>query len=479
VVDEHGEIRGLGQVPLPQHFPRPGLVEHDPDEIWTTTLGAIRGALADAGVETRELAGIGITNQRETVVAWDRGTGKPVHHAIVWQDRRTAAICEELRAAGHETLIQERTGLTIDPYFSGTKLTWLFREYPAIRRRAEAGEVAVGTVDSWLAWRLTGGRRHVTDYSNASRTMLFNIRAARWDDELCELMGVPPVALPAVEPSRTAFGTTDEGVFGAGVPIFAIAGDQQSALYGQACTATGLAKNTYGTGCFLLVNRGADCSPSQHRLLTSLTCGAREDDLEFALEGSVFSGGSIVQWLRDGLGIIERAEDVEPLAASVEDAAGVSIVPAFTGLGAPYWDAAARGAILGLTRGVTRAHIARAALEAIAFSSTELLEAMERDSHRPIRELRVDGGASRNNLLMQLQADLAGVRVVRPRESETTALGAAYLAGIGAGVWAGDDEVATLWKVEHTFEPRLNSADRHARTADWKRAVARVLAGSR
>ena len=475
VVDERGAIRGIGQLPFTQHFPQPGWVEHDPGEIWSSTQAAIAGALKGAGIEARELSGIGITNQRETIVVWERASGRPVHNAIVWQDRRTAAICEELRAAGHEPLVQERCGLTIDPYFSGTKLAWLFREDAALLRRAQAGELAAGNVDTWLTWKLTDGQSHTTDYTNASRTMIFNIHTATWDADLSSMLGVSERILPEAVPSMSTHGVTAESVFGAAVPILASVGDQQSALFGQGGTSPGIAKNTYGTGCFLLVHRGGDSRPSRNRLLTSLTADAEPGNLRYALEGSVFVGGSLVQWLRDGLGMIESSGDVEALALSVEDTSGVTIVPAFTGLGAPYWDPDARGAILGLTRGAEKAHIARAALEAIAFSSAELAEAMLADLEGPITELRVDGGAARNDLLMQMQADFTGLPVVRPVETETTALGAAYLAGIGAGIWANAQETGSLWRPQRTFEPQIGAAERAERMDTWRRAVRRVL----
>jgi glycerol kinase len=475
VVDGRGVIRGTGQVAFRQHFPRPGWVEHDPLEIWTSTLEAIGGALRAAGAQTRDLAAIGITNQRETVVAWDRRTGEPAGPAIVWQDRRTAAICEELRAAGHERLVQERTGLTIDPYFSGTKLAWLFGHDPELRVRARRGEVAAGTIDAWLLWNLSGGARHATDLSNASRTMLFDIHRARWDEDLCALLEIPKGVLPEACAPRSHLATASEKVLGNAIPVLGAAGDQQAALFGQGCTRPGMAKNTYGTGCFLLVNRGSDSRPSAHRLLTSLTASAGPGRLEYALEGSVFVAGSLVQWLRDELRLVTTSADIEGLALSVEDSGGVTIVPAFTGLGAPYWDAGARGAILGLTRGTTAGHIARAALEAIAFSSAELVEAMVADTGEAIAELRVDGGAAANDLLMQLQADLAGVTVVRPAVTETTALGAAFMAGIGAGIWANEEETASLLAVDRRFEPTISPGDRAGRLAAWRAAVQRVL----
>lgn len=474
VVDAAGAIAGAGQREFTQHYPAPGQVEHDPLEIWASTRDAIEAALEAARCSPRDIAAIGITNQRETLVAWDRRTGEPLGRAIVWQDRRTAPICEELREAGHEPLIQSATGLIIDPYFTGTKLTWLFRERPELRGAAERGDIAAGTVDSWLTWKLTGGARHVTDFTNASRTLLFNIDSCAWDEKLLDIFEVPGSVLPEVLPSRAEFGVTSEEVFGAKVPILAIAGDQQSALFGQACFAEGQAKNTYGTGCFLLANSGAKSVRSANRLLTSVGADAAAGEPRYVLEGSVFVAGSLVQWLRD-VGLIDASSEIEALAASVEDAGGVAIVPAFTGLGAPYWDPHARGAILGLTRGVQRGHIARAALEAIALSSAELALAMSSDLGGEIRELRVDGGAARNDLLMQMQADFLGCPVVRPSNTETTAMGAAYLAGLGAGVWADEDEIRALWQADRVFEPRLSQRERDERLAGWRRAVERSL----
>jgi glycerol kinase len=475
VVDSAGEIAGLGQQPFTQHFPRPGWVEHDPEEIWSSTLEAIGVALAASGLSADQLAAVGVTNQRETVVLWDRATGEPAGPAIVWQDRRTASICDELHSAGHEAAVSRATGLKLDPYFSGTKLTWLMRSDPSLRERAAGGGLAAGTVDSWLIWKLTAGARHVTDYTNASRTLLFNINRGRWDDSLCDLFEVPRSLLPQAQPSGSAFGATAKDVLGAALPICGVAGDQQSALFGQAGFAPGIAKNTYGTGCFLLANAGRNALHSGTGLLTSIGAGAGPRGPEYVLEGSVFVAGALVQWLRDELGLIERSEDIEALALTVADSAGVTIVPAFTGLGAPDWDPRARGAILGLTRGTTRAHIARAALEAIALSSAELVAAMNADLPKPIAELRVDGGAARNDLLMQMQADFAGIPVLRPRSTETTALGAAYLAGLGAGVWSSPEEVAGLWQVDRVFEPRIISTDRNARVARWRDAVERTL----
>ncbi len=475
IVDARGEIAGVGQQAFTQRFPQPGLVEHDPEEIWTTTLDSIGVALAQAGLVAGELSAVGLTNQRETVLIWDRQTGEPLHPAVVWQDRRTAAICEGLRAAGHEEAVSRATGLKLDPYFSGTKLTWLLQANPGLRRRAEAGELCAGTVDSWLVWKLTGGQRHVTDFTNASRTLLFNVNRGRWDDTLCDLFQVPRAMLPQAQPSRSLFGATSEDVLGVRLPISGIAGDQQSALFGQGGFVPGIAKNTYGTGSFLLANAGPRPVRSDAGLLSSIGAGAGPTGPEYVLEGSVFVGGALVQWLRDELHLFAHSEDIEPLAASVPDSGGVSVVPAFTGLGAPDWDPHARGAILGLTRGTTAAHIARAALEAIALSSAELLEVMNGELPEAVSELRVDGGAARNDLLMQLQADYTGIPVDRPRNTETTALGAAYLAGLEIGVWASNDEVAALRETERVFEPRIGATERHSRLAHWRRAVERTL----
>ncbi|MBM3139699.1 MAG: glycerol kinase GlpK [Chloroflexi bacterium] len=476
VVDASARVLGVGQRPFTQHFPHPAWVEHDPEEIWTSTRAAIADALHAARCFPDDLGAVGIANQRETAVLWERHSGAPVGRAIVWQDRRTAEICGALRDAGREPLFAGRTGLTLDPYFSGTKLTWMLRANPALRERAARGELAAGTVDSWLVWKLTGGARHVTDVTNASRTLLYNVVERDWDDDLCEALEVPTALLPEAEPSTAAFGTTTVDAIGARVPIAGIAGDQQAALFGQACTAPGLAKNTYGTGAFLLAPAGERPAFSRNRLLLSLGAGTTRAVPEYVVEGSVFVAGAAVQWLRDELGIIANAADVEPLAASVRDTGGVSFVPAFTGLGAPHWDPHARGALVGLTRGSTRAHIARAALEAIALSSADLIDAMNADLPQPIRELRVDGGAAQNDLLMQLQADLGGVTVVRPRTVETTALGAAFLAGLGAGIWSSTAEVGALWREERRFEPSIDATERAERRATWHRAIERARA---
>ena len=474
-MDSDGAVVGLGQKPFRQHFPQPGWVEHDPEEIWESTLESIGIALAQAQINANALAAIGLTNQRETLVVWDRVTGEPLYNAIVWQDRRTAAICEGLRAAGHEPAFVKATGLKLDPYFSGTKLAWLLQSQPGIRARAQAGEIAAGTVDSWLVWKLTGGQRHVTDFTNASRTLLFNINRGRWDESLCEILGIPADMLPRAQPSRSLFGTTHEDVFGIKIPIAGIAGDQQSALFAQGGFMPGIAKNTYGTGCFLLANAGRQPVHSQNGLLTSIGAGAGPAGPDYVLEGSVFVAGALVQWLRDELHLFKRSEDIEELARTVPDSGGVTIVPAFTGLGAPDWDPHARGAILGLTRGTSAGHIARAALEAIALSSAELGAVMNEDLATPFTTLRVDGGAANNDLLMQLQADYSGIPVERPLNTETTALGAAYLAGLESGIWASNDEILDLREVDRVFEPQISPAERNARLHTWRRAVERTL----
>ncbi|MGV0952258.1 MAG: glycerol kinase GlpK [Azonexus sp.] len=468
--DAEGRPVATAQRELTQYFPQPGWVEHDPEEIWQTQLSCAREVLARSGVAISAVVAIGIANQRETTVLWDRATGRPLSRAIVWQDRRTSDRCAQLAAAGHETLFRTRTGLVLDPYFSGTKLAWLLDAIPGARARAERGELAFGTVDSWLVWQLTGGRRHVTDASNASRTLLFDIRRGQWDDELLQLLAIPRAVLPEVVPSCGVICSTDPGLFGAAIPVAGIAGDQQAAAFGQACFTSGKAKNTYGTGCFMVMNTGSTATASRHGLITTVAweCGAAR---EFALEGGVFMAGAITQWLRDGLGIIASAADVEALAGSVPDSGGVVMVPAFAGLGAPWWDPLARGTLLGMTRGTTRAHIARAALDSIALQSADLAAAMFADSGIPMSELRVDGGAASNDLLMQLQADLLGVPVLRPRITETTALGAAYLAGIGVGLWASRDEVAAYWQLEKRFEPRIGDTERLASIERWREAV--------
>jgi len=469
--DARGRAVASAQRELTQYFPQPGWVEHDPDEIWRTQLDCGRAALAEAAIAPGAVAAIGITNQRETTVLWDRASGRPLAPAIVWQDRRTAGRCAELKAAGHEALFRARTGLLLDPYFSGTKLAWLLDAIPGARQRAERGELAFGTIDSWLVWQLTGGRRHVSDPSNASRTLLFDIRRGTWDDDLLGVLDIPPALLPEVVPSSGVIASCDRGLFGAEIRIAGIAGDQQAATFGQACFTPGMAKNTYGTGCFMLMNTGTSATASTSGLLTTVAWDNGGGSV-FALEGSVFMAGAITQWLRDGLGIIKSAGEIEALAGSVPDSGGVVMVPAFSGLGAPWWDPGARGTLLGMTRGTTHAHIARAALDAISLQSADLAGAMIADSGIALAELRVDGGAARNNLLMQLQADLLGVPVVRPGITETTALGAACLAGIGVGLWAGEDEVAAQWRLERRFEPAIPDAARAERIDRWRAAVA-------
>jgi glycerol kinase len=472
VFDQEGRPVAIGQRELRQIFPQSGWVEHDPWEIFSTQRDVARQALRKANIAVKNVLAIGITNQRETTLIWDRQTGEPIHNAIVWQDRRTSAQCAELREVGAESLVRERTGLVIDPYFSGTKIAWLLDEIPGARARAERGELAFGTVDTWLTWQLTGNRTHVTDVSNASRTLLFNIHSNEWDDELLRLLRVPRAILPEVHPSAHAFGILPAGVFGEPLLIGGVAGDQQAALFGQACHSAGMAKNTYGTGCFVLLHTGDKVVASSSGLI-STPC-AQTRGKEYALEGSVFIGGAVVQWLRDGLEFFSSSGEVEKLAASVLDSGDVFVVPAFTGLGAPYWDADARGAIIGLTRGTTKAHIARAALESIAFQSAEVLEAMQKDAGQKLAELRVDGGATANDLLMQFQADLLGVPVVRPMTLETTALGAAYLAGLTVNLWKSREELALQWKAERRFEPRMDPSVRETLMARWRQAVARA-----
>jgi glycerol kinase len=472
VFDQEGRPVCAAQREFRQIFPQPGWVEHDPKEILSSQRDTARQAVRESGISPKDLMAIGITNQRETAILWDRQTGEPIANAIVWQDRRTAAQCAELKAVGAESLVRERTGLVIDPYFSGTKIAWLLDNVPGARARAERGELAFGTVDTWLAWHLTGNRTHVTDVSNASRTLLFNIHMNDWDAELLELLRVPRALLPEVHPSAHAFGMLPASVLGEPLVIGGMAGDQQAAMFGQACHRAGMAKNTYGTGCFMLLHTGDKVVQSSSGLIA--TACAQTRGQEFALEGSVFVAGAVVQWLRDGLEFFKSSSEIERLAASVLDSGDVYVVPAFTGLGAPYWDPNARGSISGLTRGTTRAHIARAALESIAFQSAELLEAMQKDSQQQLSELRVDGGATANDLLMQFQADLLGVPVVRPQVLETTALGAAYLAGLTVDLWKSRDELASHWKAERRFEPRMGAAERQDRVSRWREAVTRA-----
>ena len=469
--DRAGVPIAMAQREFTQHFPQPGWVEHDAGEIWQSQWATLTEVLRSASASPRDVAAVGIANQRETTVLWDRRSGEPVARAIVWQDRRTAALCDRLKAEGHEAEVSARTGLVLDPYFSGTKLAWLLDNVPGARARAERGELCFGTIDTWLAFRLTSGREHVIDLTNASRTLLLNLRSGDWDPWMLELLRIPRACLPAVRDSSGDHGARVL-LDGVEVPLAGMAGDQQAALHGQACFAAGMAKNTYGTGCFLLMHTGSRVLPSRHKLLTTLACSDR-NAMQYALEGSVFVGGAVVQWLRDGLGLIRDSAEVEALARSVPDHGGVYVVPAFTGLGSPHWDPYARGTIVGLTRGTERGHLARAALESIAFQSAELLEAMQADADEPLRELRVDGGASRNDFLMQFQADLLGVPVVRPRVVETTSLGAAYLAGLGVGFWQSREEVAAQWQVERRFEPAMRRDEAQSRMHEWSRAVQR------
>jgi len=479
VFDREGHIVAIAQKELTQIYPQPGWVEHDPMEIWRSQLATAREVLAKAKLQPADIHAIGITNQRETTVLWNRKTGQPVHHAIVWQDRRAEPLCAQLREEGMTDTIREKTGLVIDAYFSGTKLRWLLDNVPGAREQAARGELAFGTVDSWLMWQLTGGKVHVTDVSNASRTMLFNVHANEWDADLLKALDIPASLMPKVQPSSSHFADTDAALLGHALPIGGVAGDQQSALFGQACFEAGMAKNTYGTGCFLLMHTGGEFQPSHNGLL--VTSAAQTDAKpQYAMEGSVFVGGAVVQWLRDGLKAIKGSAEVQSLAESVPDAGGVMMVPAFTGLGAPYWDADARGTITGLTRGTTVAHIARAALESIAYQSAALLQAMSRDAvaagGKPVAELRVDGGASVNDLLMQFQADLLGIPVVRPEVIETTALGAAYLAGLSTGVYTDARQLSKLWKIERRFMPTMGRAQAEESMARWERAVRQATA---
>ncbi len=467
LVDIEGSIVGVAQEEFKQHFPKPGWVEHDAEAIWETQYRVTKKVLSDTGISMEEVQAIGIVNQRETVVVWERSTGKPIHHAIVWQDRRTSGRCDTLREQGHAETIQQKTGLIIDAYFSGTKIAWLLDNVSGARAKAEAGELAFGTIDSWLIWKLTGGTRHVTDASNASRTLLFNIHTGDWDDELLEMLNVPRSLLPEVVDSSGVCGETQADLFGTSVPIAGMAGDQQAALFGQQCTQPGMVKNTYGTGCFMLMHTGTKAVPSTHQLLTTVAWRI-DGQLEYALEGSVFVAGAVVQWLRDELGIIKDAAEVEELAASVPDNGGAYLVPAFTGLGAPYWDQYARGTIVGLTRGTNKAHIARAALEGIAYQVMDLLTAMKADAETPIAEFRVDGGAAANNLLLQFQSDITDVPIARPTILESTALGAAFLAGLAVGFWPDREALASQWQPAMSPEVRKRNQD------GWKKALDRA-----
>jgi glycerol kinase len=476
--DHGGAVRAVAQKEFAQHYTQPGWVEHDALEIWTAQISVAIEALGKAGVGPRDVAAVGITNQRETTVVWDRQTGEPVCKAIVWQDRRTAQFCDRLRAGGHEKLIRDKTGLVIDSYFSGSKIAWILDNVPGARQKAEAGRLAFGTIDTWLVWKLTDGKLQVTDSSNASRTMLFDIHRGAWDDELLTLFRIPRSMLPEVRPSSGVYGEVTSSLGLGGVPIAGIAGDQQAALFGQLCTRPGLTKNTYGTGCFMLQCTGPKAVASKNNLVSTVawTMNGRTD---YALEGSVFIAGAVVQWLRDGLGVIRTSEEVGALARSVPDNGGVYLVPAFTGLGAPHWDPYARGTIVGLTRGTTAGHIARAALEGIAFESADLLDAMRADAGQAVAELRVDGGASRADLLMQFQADLLGVPVVRPAVTETTALGAAYLAGLAVGYWMTPEEIASQRVIDRRFEPAMDPAKARELRANWNRAVERAKGWAR
>jgi glycerol kinase len=473
--DQAGQVCAVAQQEITQHYPRAGWVEQEPDEIWRTQLDVARQALHDANVAASDIAAIGITNQRETTIVWDRASGRPIYRAIVWQDRRTAEICDQLKAEGFEALFTGRTGLVLDAYFSGTKARWILDHVPGARARAEAGELAFGTVDAWLLWNLTGGKVHLTDASNASRTLLFNIHNGDWDDKLLGILRIPRGVLPKVADSSGVLAHTDPALFGAALPIAGIAGDQQAALFGQRCVTPGMVKNTYGTGCFMLMHTGERPVDSRSRLITTIAW-QRGAHREFALEGSIFVAGAAVQWLRDGLGLIRSAEEVEALAASVPDNGGVYLVPAFTGLGAPHWDPYARGILAGLTRGTTAGHVARATLEAIAYQTADVLAAMQADAGIALKELRVDGGAARNDLLMQFQADILGVPVVRPKMLESTAQGAAFLAGLGVGLWQDAAEIDRYWSAERTFEPAMSAAQRGELLGAWQRALERAKA---
>ena len=472
VFDHEGNIWSVAQMEFTQYFPQPGWVEHNPMEIWSSEAAVIAEAITRVGINGKSIAAIGITNQRETTIVWDAETGVPVHNAIVWQDRRTSAFCDELKARGLVDKIREKTGLIIDAYFSGTKIKWILDNVPGAREKAEAGKLRFGTVDSWLVWQLTRGEVHVTDVTNASRTMLFNIHTLEWDKEMLELLDIPLSMMPAVKSSSEVYGHTKTTIFAHEVPIAGIAGDQQAALFGQMCTDPGAVKNTYGTGCFLLMNTGTKPILSRNNLLTTIAWKIG-DTVNYALEGSIFVGGSVVQWLRDGLGIIRSSSEIEALAATVPDNGGVYFVPALTGMGAPYWDQYAHGVICGITRGTTAAHIARAALEGIAFQTMDIVHAMEKDAGVPLAELKVDGGASRNNLMMQFQADILGASVVRPQITETTAMGACYLAGLAVGYWKSLDEIKAQWQVERCFQP--SGADMSAAREGWVDAINRTI----
>lgn len=475
VFDKSGKIISVAQKEFQQIYPQPGWVEHDPYEIWSSQSSTIAEALAKANLATDDVAGVGVTNQRETTIVWDRETGKPVYNAIVWQDRRTADFCSQLKKEGAEPMVSQKTGLRIDPYFSGTKIRWILDHVPGARARAEAGKLAFGTVDTWLIWQLTDGKVHVTDATNASRTLLYNLRTSDWDDDLLKLLGIPRSMLPSVRSSSEVYGEVNQHLYPAGAPIAGIAGDQQAALFGQACFSPGMAKNTYGTGCFLLMNTGTEVVPSRNNLLTTVAWRIG-NKTEYALEGSVFIGGAVIQWLRDELKLIRDVHELNELAASVPDAGGLFLVPAFAGLGAPHWDPYARGTAIGITRGTNRAHFCRAAIEAIALQSADLIACMEKDSGLQLKELRVDGGASRSQPLMQFQADLLGTPVVRPKSVETTAMGAAYLAGLAVGYWESREDIVRNWSVDTTFQRTRPAAQMTALRARWDEALERAKA---
>jgi glycerol kinase len=477
VFDHVGAIVAVAQKEFTQFFPQPGWVEHDANEIWSTQLGVAAEAITKAGLTVKDIAAIGITNQRETTVIWDKATGQPVHHAIVWQDRRTAAYCDQIKQSGAEKMLQQKTGLIVDAYFSATKIKWMLDELPGVREKATRGELCFGTMDTWLLWKLTNGKVHATDVSNASRTLLFNIHTLQWDEELLQLFDIPASLLPEVRSSSEIYGYTQNILTAHNIPIAGIAGDQQAALFGQMCTQPGMVKNTYGTGCFMLMNTGEKAVPSSNNLLTTVAWKVN-GVTHYALEGSVFIAGAVVQWLRDGLKIIRSSAEVETLAAEVTTSEGVYIVPAFAGLGAPYWNQHARGTIVGITRGTTKAHFARAALDSIAFQTMDVLKAMEADAGISIKELRVDGGATANNLLMQFQSDLLNTKVVRPEVIETTALGAAYLAGLAVGYWSSTEEIQQQWQMERTFSPAMPAADREGLSDGWQRAIKAAVSWS-
>lgn len=471
--DKNGSIVAVEQQKFTQFYPKPGWVEHDAEEIWRTQLQVAQKVLKNNKIAAQDVASIGITNQRETTVIWNKQTGEPIHHAIVWQDRRTAGICDQLKKDGFEPYVRKNTGLVIDAYFSGTKARWLLDHVKGARKAAEKGDLLFGTIDTWLVWKLTGGKAHITDYSNASRTLLFNIKTLEWDKKLLEALEVPAIILPEVLPSSQVYGETSPALFGASIPIAGIAGDQQAALFGQACHESGMAKNTYGTGCFMLMNTGETPVQSKSGLVTTIAWGLN-GTVNYALEGSVFIAGAAVQWLRDGLKMLDTAADSEYFASKVDDTEGVYVVPAFAGLGAPYWDMYARGAIFGLTRGTTKAHFVRATLESLAYQTKDVLMAMEKDAKVPLKALRVDGGACSNNLLMQFQADILGTKVERPNIIETTALGAAYLAGLAVGFWKMDD-ISKKWQLNRAFNPSMEAAERNKRYKGWQKAVERSM----